>query len=394
MRSTLYACAVAAICAGLAHADPKLSANPMLPTYGQPVQIELQDFGWMTYLPVTRYAIAGDAITIDYEYLSVGFGPFGPDFGVTPLELGELAPGNYKVTARFSDIANPDAAPLVVSSSLAVVPPGAWGVYTLPAEPQARAATKAVVKSAAYIDPSSMRASLSGNVVRVDFVYSPQPPGTGPVADGMAMYGSVAMPNLAPGSYRLEGWGRTATGTPEKFFERAFAVAPTTPVVEYYSAGLDHYFMALGADEIALLDRGAAGDWKRTGYGFKAWATAADAPAGAVAVCRFYARGPNSHFFTGSRQECDWLKTLEQQQRAQASAAGKPFLGWGYEGIAFYALMPKDGQCPAGTRAVHRAYNHRAAQNDSNHRFTLDPVQQVAMTIEWIDEGVQLCSPE
>jgi hypothetical protein len=394
MRITLCACAAAAIFAGSVHADPKVSANPMLPAYGQPVQIELQDFGWMTYLPVTRYAIAGNAISIDYEYLSVGFGPFGPDFGVTPLEVGELAPGNYQVTARFRDIANPNDAPLVVSSSIAVVPPGPWGVYTVPVEPQARSATQAVVKSAAYVDPASMHASLSGNVVRVDFVYAAQPAGSPPPAEGMAMFGSVDLPGLAPGSYRLEGWGRTATGAPEKFFERAFVVAPTTPVVEYYSPALDHYFMALGADEIALLDRGAQGDWKRTGYGFKAWAKATDAPVGASAVCRFYARGPNSHFFTASRQECDGLKALEQQQRAEASAAGKPFLGWGYEGIAFYALMPKDGQCPAGTSAVHRAYNKRAAQNDSNHRFTVDSVQQVAMAISWADEGVQLCSPE
>jgi hypothetical protein len=250
-----------------------------------------------------------------------------------------------------------------------------------------------MVKSAAYFDPRSMRASLSGNVVRVDFDYSPSAPASGAAPDGMQAYGSVRIPDLNPGSYRIEGWGRANGGAYEKFFSRDVVVASTTEVVEYYSATLDHYFMALGADEIALIDRGGAGDWKRTGLRFKAWSRQSDAAPGAVGVCRFYARGPNSHFFTGSKQECDYLKAIEQQQRADAAASGKPFLGWGYEGIAFWAWFPVNGQCPAGAAPVYRVYNARAAQNDSNHRFTTDPVQYSAMSAGWTDEGVQLCSP-
>jgi hypothetical protein len=239
-----------------------------------------------------------------------------------------------------------------------------------------------------------MRVAVSGKVVRVDFIYSPQGPSTGGAApDGMAVYGTVRIPELAPGTYRLEGWGRTKDGVPEKFFDRELAVASTTPVVEYYSPGLDHYFMATGADEITLIDRGARGDWKRTGYEFKAWSRPEYAPSNAVPVCRFYSRGVNSHFFTGSKQECGYLKALEQQQRADATASGKEFGGWAYEGIAFYSLMPMNGSCAPGTTAVMRAYNRRAAERDSNHRFTTDPQQHAAMTAGWSDEGVQLCSP-
>jgi len=393
MRATTFVFVAGVLVAGGAAAQPKVSADPVLPAYGQSVGIELHDMGDMTYLPATRYVVAGNAIAIDYEYVSVGFGPFGPDFGVASLDLGELAPGNYSITARLHDIANPNDAPIVSSTSIAVMPPSGWGIYSVPASPQAYAATQATIRSAAYLDPKSVRATQSGNVVRVDFVYSPQAPASGPAPDGMTTFASVRIPLLASGTYRFEGWGRTATGAPEKYFERMVTVADTTPVVEYYSATLDHYFMAIGADEIALLDRGAQGDWKRTGYSFKAWARAADAPAGTVPVCRFYARGPNSHFFTGNRQECDGLKAIEQQQRAQAAAAGTPFLGWGYEGTAFYALVPKSGQCPGATLPVRRAYNHRAAEMDSNHRFMADPVQQAAMTASWIDEGVQFCSP-
>lgn len=393
-KRMLFSAAAAALIALPAAAQPKVAANPLLPTYGQPVTIALDNAGDV-YLPATRYSIDGSSIVIDYEYVSVGFGPWGPDFGHEPLSLGEIPPGNYTITARLHDIAAPaNTAPKVVTGTLAVVPPGPWGLYTVPMQPQANADTRVLMKSAAYFDPKSMRASVSGNIVRMDFVYSASAPATGAAPDGMAAYGSVRIPTLPAGTYRLEGWGRTADGAPEKFFERDLVVAGTTPVVEYYSPGLDHYFMALGADEIALLDRGAQGDWKRTGYGFKAWGRAEYAAPGAVPVCRFYARGPNSHFFTANRAECDWLKSTEQQGRAQASAAGERFLGWGYEGIAFHALLPKGGQCPAGSAAVFRAYNHRSQQNDSNHRFTADDAQQLAMSVGWTDEGVAFCAPD
>ena len=249
------------------------------------------------------------------------------------------------------------------------------------------------LKSAAYFDPASMRASVSGSVVRVDFVYSATAPATGSAPQGMQAYGSVRIPQLAPGTYRIEGWGRTADGAPEKFFERTVSVASSTPVVEYYSPSLDHYFMSINADEIALLDAGRQGDWKRTGSRFNAWLRTQDAPGGAVPVCRFFAAGPKSHFFTASASECDYLKSLEQQQRRADSAAGRTFQGWAYEGIAFYSVLPRDGGCPAGMQAINRFYNNRYAQNDSNHRFIADPTLRAAMSVSWNDEGSRFCSP-
>jgi hypothetical protein len=308
------------------------------------------------------------------------------------LSLGELAPGNYQVRARLHDIAAPSAAALELSMQIAMPPPDEWGIYMLPLAPQAFSATEVIVRSAAYFDPATMRARVIGNVVRVDFNYSPQAP-FDPAPAGMSTFGSVPLPGLAPGSYRVEGWGRPSAMDPyEMFFARAFQVAATVPVVEFYSNGLGHYFIAAGADEIALLDRGAAGDWKRTGQRFSAWLRQSDAPAGAVPVCRFYAFGPNSHFYTGSAQECGYLKALEQQQRAEAGSRGEPFLGWGYEATAFWAGVPVNGLCPAGTSPVYRAYNDRAARMDSNHRFMASVEQRDAMSVGWLDEGVQLCS--
>jgi hypothetical protein len=298
------------------------------------------------------------------------------------------------VMARLYDIKRPTAAPQVITTNIAVVPPGAWGLYPVPVEPQAYAPSQFTLRSAAYFDPASMRATVSGNVVRVDFTYKADAPAGGATPPGMATYGSVALPALPPGHYRAEGWGtKTTGGAAEQFFTREFVVASTVPVVEYYSAGLDHYFMSAGTEEIAIVDRGGAGDWKRTGQEINAWARAADAPPGAVPVCRFYARGPNSHFYTGSAQECDYLKNLERQQRADAEAKGQPFLGWGYETIAFYALVPQNGQCAAGLRPVYRAYNNGAANKEgANHRFTKDLGQRAAMSVAWLDEGVHLCS--
>jgi hypothetical protein len=395
MKKTLSILAATLIVPALALAQeqPKISASPFLPAYGQSVKFELDAGGTLVYLPATRYSISGSTITIDYDYLSTGFGPFGPDFGQQSLSIGEIAPGNYTVQARLFDIAEPSSSPKVVQGSLAVVPPGSWGLYTIPAQPQAAAATSIIVKSAAYFDPASMRVTVSGKTVRVNFDYFSAAPGVLSAPEGMRTYGAAAIPaNLLPGNYTVEGWGRTNGGAYEKFFTQSMQVAATTPVVEYYSPSLEHYFMAMGSDEIALLDRGAQGDWKRTGQSFKAWMRQQDAASGAQPVCRFYARGPNSHFFTGNRDECDYLKAAEQQGRADASAAGKPFLGWAYEGIAFYALMPSNGQCPTGSTPVMRFYNNRWMENDSNHRFAIDATQQMAMSASWVPEGAQFCS--
>ena len=374
-------------------AGQELVAVPALPAFGEPVAIDLRNAHWPMYLPATRYRRTGSVIEIEYEYLTDGFGPGRADFGLAPVQLGELPPGNYQVLGRLRNIDTPSAPPIELATHIAMVPPLQWGIYTLPLAPQAFSAAYAVVRSAAYFYPALSQVSRSGNVVRVDFEYrSDAPASGGQQAPGMSTYGATRMPELAPGAYVLEGWGRAdMEGEYEKFFTREFSVASTVPVVEFFSGILDHYFIAAGADEIDLLDRGGQGDWRRTGQRFSAWLRQGDAPAGAVPVCRFYASGPNSHFYTGRSQECGYLRTLEQEQRAAASALGRPFLGWAYEATAFWALVPQAGVCPGGLIPVYRTYNDRAAQMDSNHRFVADATQYNAMAFSWADEGVQLC---
>ena len=76
--------------------------------------------------------------------------------------------------------------------------------------------------------------------------------------------------------------------------------------VEYYHAGLDHYFVTAAPGEIAKLDAAALPGWQRTNLAFKAFDPAANVP-GVSPVCRFYGKpeaGLDSHFYSASPAEC------------------------------------------------------------------------------------------
>ncbi|MBL0140837.1 MAG: DUF1800 domain-containing protein [Betaproteobacteria bacterium] len=160
------------------------------------------------------------------------------------------------------------------------------------------------------------------------------------------------------------------------------ASTPTATAVEYYNAGLGHYFMTANPVDMSIVESGGAGPgWSRTGGTFGVYAAAGDAP-DAVPVCRFYGTpgiGPNSHFYTANAGECAFLKTT---------------IGWTYEGIAFYIEPVAGGACSPGTTPVFRSYNNGAARNDSNHRFTVDAtVQARTVAAGSAPEGVAMCAP-
>jgi len=142
-------------------------------------------------------------------------------------------------------------------------------------------------------------------------------------------------------------------------------------IVEFENVNLKHFFIGYDNAEARGIDRGAAGPgWTRTSQSFR--------PGGPVPVCRFYARGPNSHFYTGDADECAIVKRDP---------------GWAYEGLSFNVMAaPNDGFCPANLRPVHRVYNGRFAQNDSNHRFLVNESFIPSMTgTGWIYEGIVFC---
>ena len=363
-----------------------LEVNPVFPSYGDPVALELNQVGPAPWVPATRYRREGNSITLEMENAAGGlFGPPSVDMQYMPVQIGELAPGRYAVQARLYDLGDPNAAPRIFTHSLEVAAPDQQGVYSVPRAPGALQGFELVVRADAPIDAKSLRASVSGGNVRIDFSYSTD--------NSAPSFAAVKVAGLVPGTYRAEAFGTNGNIVGAvKRFAGEFNVSNTSPVVEYYAPALDHYLVTAWPDEVAALDAGTA--FKRTGQQFRAWLRASDAPAYAVPVCRFYASGPNSHFYTADAGECQFLKSLEQKQKAESQAKGQPFAGWQFEAIAFYAIAPQGGACPAGTSPVNRVYNQRAAENDSNHRFTVTPSMRLAMTREWADEGVAFCSPE
>lgn len=156
-------------------------------------------------------------------------------------------------------------------------------------------------------------------------------------------------------------------------------LSPSGTVVEFYNSTLKHYFRTVEPAEVSAILAGAAGPgWARTNDDFPAW-TAASKPPSAVEVCRFYAAGPNSHFYTINPAECAQVK-LDP--------------GWHYEGTAYYAAPAPGGLCTSEFTPVYRAYNNRFAFNDSNHRFTTVPATYQQMIADgWAGEGVVMCAP-
>lgn len=166
------------------------------------------------------------------------------------------------------------------------------------------------------------------------------------------------------------------------------AVAAKQPAVEYYHAGLDHYFVTANWDEVTKLDNGAFAGWKRTGQTW--WVLTSTTPRnGAISpVCRFYGdpgAGLDSHFYSGLPAECADVKVHFPQ--------------WIWEsGNVFEIYLPEaaTGACPTGSQPLYRSWNNRA---DSNHRYTTSLAIQDQMTAKgYIPEGsgsppVVMCVP-
>jgi len=157
--------------------------------------------------------------------------------------------------------------------------------------------------------------------------------------------------------------------------------APTQqlPVLEYYNAALDHYFIAQNGAEIADLDNGAHPGWTRTGEAFTVYVADASDGRGHRA-CRWYglpAFGLDTHFFSASATECN-----EVAQSALTEGRWK-----NETANAFEATLPDTltGVCPNGTVPVYRLWNNRI---DSNHRYTTrTSIKQSMIAKGYIPEG-------
>ena len=165
-----------------------------------------------------------------------------------------------------------------------------------------------------------------------------------------------------------------------------------TVIVEYYSQKLDHYFMTAHEHEMVVLDGGSPTDWKRTGQVFGAFSIVAPMP-GTSPVCRYYGGangGPNSHFYSAEKFECDLLAQIEAQ-----TPPDKP--AWRFEREAFRITVPVDGNCPPNLTPVYRLYNRAGVpgrNREPNHRYTTALTIHTEMQAKgWISEGVHMCVP-
>jgi serine protease len=161
--------------------------------------------------------------------------------------------------------------------------------------------------------------------------------------------------------------------------------ASPVPVVEYYWAARDHYFITVNPAEIAALDASPPGGWVRTGAGFGAYAQATGISS---RVCRFYIPPlyGDSHYFSASPEECSGVQVKFPALLEETTNA-------------FYIDLPdlNTGACPAGTVPVYRLYNNRP---DTNHRYTTSLATRSQMLAKgYLSEGygpngVAMCAPQ
>ena len=176
---------------------------------------------------------------------------------------------------------------------------------------------------------------------------------------------------------------RSANACSGSFYTFSPILSEAVPVVEFYHAGFDHYFITWIPEEIAILDAGISiKGWARTGRTFKVFTTARQ---GASPVCRYYIPPTHgdSHFYGRGAAECD------------ATGANLPHLV--LEAREFmYVALPVNGECPANTEIIYRVFNNRP---DANHRYMNDRELRDEMARQgWVVEGdgfdrVVMCAP-
>ncbi len=167
---------------------------------------------------------------------------------------------------------------------------------------------------------------------------------------------------------------------------RASLGAPAAvPVVEYYHAALNHYFMTASASDIAALDAGVFAGWQRTGYTFNAYLAATP---GFGPVCRFYIPPGwgDSHFYSALQSDCQIIPSTWPYFELESSNV-------------FYIGVPDiNGACPANTVPVYRVWNQLPA---TNHRYTTSlAVRATMVAAGWVADGgygsdhVNMCAPQ
>ncbi len=155
---------------------------------------------------------------------------------------------------------------------------------------------------------------------------------------------------------------------------RESMAAGVLPAIEAVLGATNAYFRTTSPAELGLVASGRVGGWSTTADRFNVWSAAADNPA-AVPVCRVYLANGARHFYSLAPAECAAWK-------AQAGAVD--------EGIAFYAVAPSAGGCPAGTTAVDRL--RVTAGGVDFERHVASATESAAMVAKgWTRVGIGFC---
>jgi hypothetical protein len=320
------------------------------------------------------YAQTGHQITLTTRKAPPGQTDDGSCRFLSSVVLGPFPAGTYQVTGRIRSV---DGATFdSVTQTLVVLPiagrcnPDPTLSPSIVGKPKGLTAAQFIAR--VHTD-AAFAASLGNPAVRhapySDEVYFDYPPldDIPPAMDRLATAGAVE-----------SQWrnGRVCFSAPPPDAIAQF--------VEFYHAGLDHYFYSGNAGEIADIEAGKVGPgWVRTGNSFRA-ITAPGCPGmrGNTVVYRFFGvpgKGPNSHFFTRDRAEC-----------SAVDASGQ----WSFEGLPFWAAQPgPDGSCVEhfGEQRT-PLYRVWRPFGDSNHRFTTDPAVVAQMVGQgWVSEGPAMC---
>jgi hypothetical protein len=147
------------------------------------------------------------------------------------------------------------------------------------------------------------------------------------------------------------------------------------PAVEYLLPGATRYFRTTNQAELAVVAANRVGAWDLTGDIFNVWISQAD-NAGAVPVCRIFNTNGSRHLYSAVASECAAWKT-------QAGAVD--------EGVAFYAVVPNAGACPANTKPVDRLRMTNAGL--VYERYVASATESAALVAKgWTKVGIGLCA--
>lgn len=201
---------------------------------------------------------------------------------------------------------------------------------------------------------------------------------------------SAEIDSLPSGTYHLRFYSRVKNpgdadyASPYLVSAQDMYVAPSTAAtsaIEFFNAGLGHYFQTVRPDEVAALDSGVFPGWVRTGKSYRVYARAnvQQGPHQLEPVCRYYglpSAGLDTHFFSAFQSECEAIPTLFPNSWVLESPN------------AYFAVLPyikADGHCPEFMVPVYRLWNARA---DVNHRYTTSLSVREEMILQgWIPEG-------